>query len=175
VAGPTVKDDNEVWTDLRRNPEGWGQFSPFLRHSSLEDTPYSSLLVPRTEKNWRPAPAAGKLITGSNAVGNLRKACSRLFPGVFRSGEYRFRKGRCCRCDKHAGALVSGPHSPSKTGELSPWHSPLWQQSQALMQSAVTPSSDLQVLPWTRYEWNFLLPLRGCPDHLTYQAVIHST
>jgi hypothetical protein len=58
--GSTVEDDNEVWPDLRRNPEGWGQFSPFRRHSSLEDTPYSSLLASRTEKNWLPAPPVGK-------------------------------------------------------------------------------------------------------------------
>jgi hypothetical protein len=63
--GSTVEDDNEVWPDLRRNPEGWGQFSSFLRHASLEDSPYSSLLTPRTEKNWLPAPPAGKFITGS--------------------------------------------------------------------------------------------------------------
>ncbi len=44
--GSTVEDDNEVWTDLRRNPKGWGQFSPFLRRSSLADTPYASLLAP---------------------------------------------------------------------------------------------------------------------------------
>src|ERR1700733_7468252 len=66
--GSTVEDDNEVWTDLRRNPEGWGQFSPFLRHSSLEDSRYSSLLAPRTGKNWLPAPPAGKLITGSSVA-----------------------------------------------------------------------------------------------------------
>ena len=63
--GTTVEDDNEVWRGLTRNPKGWGQFSPFRRHLSLEDTPYSSLLAPRTEKNWLPAPPAGKLITGS--------------------------------------------------------------------------------------------------------------
>ena len=58
--GPTVEDENEVWPDfhpcdkdpspgtpdLCRNPEGWGQFLPFHRRSSLEDTPYSSLLAP---------------------------------------------------------------------------------------------------------------------------------
>ena len=64
--GSTVEDENEVWPDLRRNPEGWGQFSSFLRHASLEDSPYSSLLTPRTEKNWLPAPPAGKFITGSS-------------------------------------------------------------------------------------------------------------
>ena len=42
----TVEDDNEVWRDLRRDPEGWGQFPSFRRRSSLEDTPYSSLLTP---------------------------------------------------------------------------------------------------------------------------------
>jgi hypothetical protein len=63
--GPTVKDDNEVWPHLRRNPKGRGQFFQFLRHSSLEDTPYSSLLAPRTGENWLPAPPVGKFITGS--------------------------------------------------------------------------------------------------------------
>ena len=37
--GTTVEDDSEVWPHLRRNPEGWGQFPSFLRHSSLEDEP----------------------------------------------------------------------------------------------------------------------------------------
>jgi len=64
--GPTVKDDNEVWPHLRRNPKGRGQFFQFLRHSSLEDTPYSSLLAPRTGENWLPAPPVGKFITGSS-------------------------------------------------------------------------------------------------------------
>src|ERR1700692_4220446 len=59
-----------------KKSEGWGQFSPFLRHSSLEDTPYSSLLAPRTEKNWLPAPPAGKLITGSRA------SPERLYPAA---------------------------------------------------------------------------------------------
>ena len=58
--GSTVEDDNEVWPDFHRNPKGWGQFPPFHRRSSLEDTPYSSLLAPRTEKNWLPAPPVGK-------------------------------------------------------------------------------------------------------------------
>src|ERR1700727_1279541 len=71
--GSTVEDDNEGWTDLRRDPEGWGQFSPFLRPSSLEDSRYSSLLAPRTGKNWLPAPPAGKLITGSG----VRAPCLR--------------------------------------------------------------------------------------------------
>jgi len=68
--GPTVKDDNEVWPHLRRNPKGRGQFFQFLRHSSLEDTPYSSLLAPRTGENWLPAPPVGKFITGSSIFGN---------------------------------------------------------------------------------------------------------
>jgi hypothetical protein len=63
--GTTVEDDNEVRRDLRRNPQGWGRFSPFRRRSSLEDSPYSSLLTPRTEKNWLPATLTGKFITGS--------------------------------------------------------------------------------------------------------------
>ena len=29
--GTKVEDDNKVWADLRRNPEGRGQFSPFRR------------------------------------------------------------------------------------------------------------------------------------------------
>ena len=49
--GPTVEDDNEVWPHFRRNPKGWGQFSSFRRQSSLADTRYASLLIPRTEKN----------------------------------------------------------------------------------------------------------------------------
>jgi hypothetical protein len=72
--GSTVEDDNEVWPDFRRNPgspardlcvlgwkpKGWGQFFPFHRLSSLGDTRYPSLLLPRTEKNWLPAPPVGK-------------------------------------------------------------------------------------------------------------------
>jgi hypothetical protein len=30
------KDDNKVWAVFRRNPKGRGQFSPFLRCSSLQ-------------------------------------------------------------------------------------------------------------------------------------------
>jgi len=47
--GSTVEEANEVWPDLRRNPKGWGQFSPFRGHSSLEDSRFrrSSLLEPR--------------------------------------------------------------------------------------------------------------------------------
>jgi hypothetical protein len=68
--GSTVEDDNEVWTDLRSNPEGWGQFSPFPRPSSLEDTRYSSLLAPRPEKNWLPAPR-GKVNDRLQSAGKL--------------------------------------------------------------------------------------------------------
>ena len=53
--GSTVEADNEVWPDLRRNPKGRGHFSPFLRQSSLADTRYASLLIPRTEKKWLPS------------------------------------------------------------------------------------------------------------------------
>jgi hypothetical protein len=42
--GTTVEDDNEAWPDLRRNPEGWGQFSPFHRRSKMIDIRRSSLL-----------------------------------------------------------------------------------------------------------------------------------
>jgi len=59
--GPTAEDDNEVWRDFRRNPSGWAQFASFRCRSSLEDSRYSSLLTPGTEKNWLPAPPAGKL------------------------------------------------------------------------------------------------------------------
>ena len=52
--GSTVEDENEVWPDFRRNPSGRGQFSPFRCQSSLADTRYASLLIPRTEKNWLP-------------------------------------------------------------------------------------------------------------------------
>jgi hypothetical protein len=34
--GSKLKDDNEVWAVFRRNPKGRGQFSPFLRCSSLQ-------------------------------------------------------------------------------------------------------------------------------------------
>jgi hypothetical protein len=65
LGGSKVKADNEVWTDfhpsdkdpslgtpdLRRNPPGWGQFSPFLCRSSLADTREASQLASRTEKN----------------------------------------------------------------------------------------------------------------------------
>jgi len=50
--GTTGKDDNEVWIDFRRNPEGQGRFSRFRCPSSLEDVEYSSLLVPRTREDW---------------------------------------------------------------------------------------------------------------------------
>jgi hypothetical protein len=33
--GSKVKADNEVWRDFRRNPEGRGEFSRSLRHSSF--------------------------------------------------------------------------------------------------------------------------------------------
>jgi len=59
--GPTAEDDNEVWRDFRRNPSGWGRFSSFRCRSSLEDSRYSSLLAPGTEKNRLPAPPTGKL------------------------------------------------------------------------------------------------------------------
>jgi len=76
--GSTVKGENEVWQDFRRNPGapthdlcvlGWkskgrGQFSSFRRQSSLADTRYASLLTPRTEKNWLPALHAQVVLTG---------------------------------------------------------------------------------------------------------------
>ena len=68
VAGPQSRATTKYGPICAATPGGWGQFSPFRRHSSLEDTPYSSLLVPRTEKNWLPAPPAGKLITGSSCA-----------------------------------------------------------------------------------------------------------
>ena len=39
--GTTLKDNNEVWRDFRRNPEGRGQFSRLRCRSSLEDAQYS--------------------------------------------------------------------------------------------------------------------------------------
>jgi hypothetical protein len=54
--GSKVEAGNEAWPDLRRNPEGRGQFSRFRCRSSLEDTRYSSLLAPRTWKSWLPSP-----------------------------------------------------------------------------------------------------------------------
>jgi len=33
--GSTVKGENEVWPDFRRNPKERGQFPPFLHQSSL--------------------------------------------------------------------------------------------------------------------------------------------
>ncbi len=59
--GSKVEAENEVWRDLRCNPEGWGQFSPFLCRSSLADTRYASLLASRTGKNWLPAPTLAKV------------------------------------------------------------------------------------------------------------------
>jgi hypothetical protein len=38
---PKVEADNEVWTDLRRNPSGRGQFSRSLRYSSLTYARYA--------------------------------------------------------------------------------------------------------------------------------------
>ena len=55
--------------DLRRNPWGWGRFSPFRRRSSLEDSRSSSLLAPGTAQNRLPAPHVGKLKTGSRPGG----------------------------------------------------------------------------------------------------------
>jgi hypothetical protein len=49
--GSKVEADNAVWRDFRRNPKGQGQFPPFLRPSSLADTRYASLLLPRKAKN----------------------------------------------------------------------------------------------------------------------------
>jgi hypothetical protein len=89
--GSTVEDENEVWPDLRRNPEGWGQFSSFLRHASLEDSPYSSLLTPRTEKNWLPAPPAGKFITGSSE--QLERCYQRAVYEVKQSAPIRHNTG----------------------------------------------------------------------------------
>jgi hypothetical protein len=53
--GSTVKGENEVWPDFHRNPKGRGHFSSFRRQSSLADTRYASLLIPRTEKKWLPS------------------------------------------------------------------------------------------------------------------------
>jgi hypothetical protein len=53
--GSTVEGENEVWPDLRRNPEGRGHFSSSLRRSSLADTRYALLLAPRPEKKWLPS------------------------------------------------------------------------------------------------------------------------
>jgi len=49
--GTTVEDDNKVWPDFRRNPEGEGGFFRLLRPSSLKYTRYLSLLTSRTRKN----------------------------------------------------------------------------------------------------------------------------
>lgn len=59
--GPKVEAENEVWHDLRRNPEGRGQFFPFRPRSSLADTRYASLPAPLTEKYWLPALTLGKV------------------------------------------------------------------------------------------------------------------
>jgi hypothetical protein len=54
--GPTVKADNEVWPHFPRNPAGRGHFPSLLRRSSLRYARYLSLLAPRIEKKWLPAP-----------------------------------------------------------------------------------------------------------------------
>ncbi len=52
--GSKVEADNEVWADLHRNPKGPGQYPRLRCCSSLEDVQYSSLLAPRSLKNWLP-------------------------------------------------------------------------------------------------------------------------
>ena len=116
--GPTVESDNEVWRDFRRNPgpplrsmtewkpKGWGQFSSFRCRKSLEDSRYSSLLAPKTEKNWLPAPPAGKLIAGSkekpheNRTVELRRREERLLlivaHGQFRGDGFEVAKETAC-------------------------------------------------------------------------------
>ncbi len=54
--GSKVEGDNKVWPDLLRNPSGRGRFYRFRCHSSLGDTRYPSLVVPRTRKNRLPSP-----------------------------------------------------------------------------------------------------------------------
>jgi hypothetical protein len=112
--GSTVEDDNKVWRIFRRNPKGRGQFSPFLRRSSLADTRYASLLASRTEKNWRPAPTVGKLITGSRRearVAVLSTGYSRLNWGSVAS-----RRGVVPACFRR-GSNLPVPLSVSCTRE----------------------------------------------------------
>ena len=47
--GSTVEEDNEAWPDLRRNPEGWGQFPHFsvARRSKILRVRHFSILQPR--------------------------------------------------------------------------------------------------------------------------------
>jgi len=56
-----LKDENKVWRYLRRNPEGWSQFSPFLCRSLLAYTRYASLLASRNEKKLAPCAARAKV------------------------------------------------------------------------------------------------------------------
>jgi hypothetical protein len=54
--GSKSENENEVWADFRRNPKGRGQFSPFLRQSSLADTPVC--VTPRSSNCEKLAPVA---------------------------------------------------------------------------------------------------------------------
>jgi hypothetical protein len=61
IGGSKVEVGNKVWPDFLRNPKGRGQpfsgrWARFRSRWSLEDARYSSLLAPRTRKNWLPSP-----------------------------------------------------------------------------------------------------------------------
>jgi hypothetical protein len=64
--GTMGKNDNKVWRDFRRNPQGRGHpffdFRARLRcRSSLEDVQYSSLLAPKNPEKLAPAAAYAKV------------------------------------------------------------------------------------------------------------------
>ena len=68
--GSTVKGENEVWPDFRRNPSGRGQFSRFPRRSSLADTRYP----PHESKNdsWGPRVCVTPHSLNSKKTGSRR-------------------------------------------------------------------------------------------------------
>jgi hypothetical protein len=59
-----LKDDNEVWADFSPQPSGTGPIFPISLLLVAPVTGYSSLLAPRTEKNWRPSPPSEVMFTG---------------------------------------------------------------------------------------------------------------
>ena len=52
---PTGKDENEVWADFRRNPEGRGQFSRLGCRSSLEGSNIRRSSLLEDQKNLLPS------------------------------------------------------------------------------------------------------------------------
>ena len=99
-------------------PEGTGPISPISSLLVASVTGYSSLLAPRTEKNWLPSPPSEVVLTGPSARGRVRLPYNRylnaggLVPAVAQPQGRRNRDAAVARARSLASLPTGQPQVP---------------------------------------------------------------